>query len=122
VGARRFDVGERSNFTLAPMAEAALRQLVEWTPERIAASTAVMTRRIEEGALRIGLDPIVAGDRESHLIGVRLPGGAPGVLPEALAEAGVYVSVRGDAVRIAPHVYNTADDVDRLLEVLETAV
>jgi selenocysteine lyase/cysteine desulfurase len=121
VGARRYDVGERSNFTLAPMAEAALRQLVEWTPERIAATTAAMTGRIEEGALRIGLDPIAAGHREAHLIGVRLPGGAPGDLPEACAKAGVYVSVRGDSVRISPHVYNTTGDVDRLLEVLETA-
>jgi hypothetical protein len=29
-GARRFDVGQRSNFTLVPMAIAALRQLGEW--------------------------------------------------------------------------------------------
>jgi hypothetical protein len=29
-GARRFDVGQRSNFTLVPLAIAALRQLGEW--------------------------------------------------------------------------------------------
>jgi len=26
--------------------------------------------------------------------------------------------VRGDAIRVAPHVYNTIADIDRLLEVL----
>jgi len=35
-----------------------------------------------------------------------------------LAEQKVYVSVRGDSLRVSPHLYNTAADVDRLLEVL----
>lgn len=118
-GARRYDVGERSNFTLAPMAAAALRRLIDWTPEKIAATTAVLTGRIEEGAVRLGLQPIIAAHRESHLIGVRIPGGTPKDLAEAFGAAGVYVSVRGDSVRISPHVYNTIADVDRLLEVLE---
>jgi selenocysteine lyase/cysteine desulfurase len=30
----------------------------------------------------------------------------------------VFVSLRANAVRVAPHLYNDATDVDRLLEVL----
>ena len=121
-GARRFDVGERSNFTLTPMAIAALEQLLAWTPEAVAASVEPHTRRIEEATRAMGLDPVPAGDRESHLIGVRLPGGTPGGLAEALAAADVHVSIRGNSVRISPHVYNTDGDVDRLLDVLTATV
>jgi selenocysteine lyase/cysteine desulfurase len=35
-----------------------------------------------------------------------------------MADASVFVSVRGDAMRVSPHVYNDADDIDRLFEVL----
>ena len=57
-GARRFDVGERTNFELTPMAVAALGQLEEWRVERVADAldriTAEMARRAED----IGLDPL----------------------------------------------------------------
>jgi selenocysteine lyase/cysteine desulfurase len=39
-----------------------------------------------------------------------------------MASAGVHVSVRGDAVRVSPHVYNDASDIDRLVEVLRTSL
>jgi selenocysteine lyase/cysteine desulfurase len=117
-GARRFDVGERSNFTLTPMGIAALEQLAAWTPDAVAATIEPLTGRIEEGSRDLGLDPVPAASRESHLMGVRLPRGTPGGLADALAAADVHVSIRGDSVRISPHVYNTVEDVDRLLEVL----
>jgi selenocysteine lyase/cysteine desulfurase len=34
----------------------------------------------------------------------------------------VHVSVRGDAVRVSAHVFNTDDDVDRLLAALDGAL
>ena len=33
-GARRFDMGERSNFALLPAAERAMRQILEWKSQR----------------------------------------------------------------------------------------
>lgn len=117
-GARRYDVGERSNFALIPMATAALRMILGWGAEKVEATLSGLTGRIEQAARDAGLDPVPAADRRGHLIGVRLPGGAPSGLADRLREASVYVSVRGDAVRISPHVYNTTDDVDRLLDVL----
>jgi len=52
------------------------------------------------------------------MIGVRLPGGLPRGLPERLAEAKVHVSVRGDSIRVAPHLYNDDADVERFVDVL----
>ena len=37
-----------------------------------------------------------------------------------LAEDAIHVSARGDAVRVSAHAFNTADDVDRLLDSLGT--
>jgi selenocysteine lyase/cysteine desulfurase len=42
-------------------------------------------------------------------------------LAALLREAKVFVSIRGDCIRIAPHLYNDLDDIDRLFEVLQLA-
>jgi selenocysteine lyase/cysteine desulfurase len=34
----------------------------------------------------------------------------------------VYVSVRGDSLRVTPHLYNDDADVDRLIHALERAI
>ena len=47
-------------------------------------------------------------------MGVRFPEGVPPGLAGELADEGVYVSVRGDSIRISAHVFNTAADIDRL--------
>ena len=38
-----------------------------------------------------------------------------------LREAGFWVSLRDDGIRISPHVYNTPGDMDRLLELLASS-
>ena len=50
-------------------------------------------------------------------MGLRLPEGAdPRSLVTELASRSVYVSVRGNSVRVSAHMWNTQADVDRLLE------
>ncbi len=117
-GARRYDVGERSNFALMPMAVAALEQILAWGVENVAAAIERLTALVEAGAADLGLAPVAAAHRLGHLIGVRLPGGVPPGLANDLAAAGIYVSVRGDSIRVSPHVYNTPEEVDRLFAVL----
>lgn len=117
-GARRFDVGERSNFLLVPMAAAALHQLLAWGVESIQETLRELTRRAARGAEALGLEVAPEAHRAGHLVGLRRRGGyAPEVLAR-LAASQVYVSVRGDNLRVSPHLYNTAADVDRLLEAL----
>ncbi|HYZ93569.1 MAG TPA: aminotransferase class V-fold PLP-dependent enzyme [Actinomycetota bacterium] len=121
-GARRYDVGETSNFALLPVLRSALSQTLEWGIENIASYIAALGDRTAQAAESIGLGVAARHLRAPHLIGVRLGGADPGVVAKAMAEAGIYVSVRGDAVRVAPHVYNDADDVDRLFEVLRSTL
>ena len=121
-GARRYDVGERSNFALVPMALAALEQLLEWGVERIAAHCAGVTAEIAAQAEARGWRALPADQRVAHMTGVRVPGGLPAGLVGALAERKVHVSVRGDSIRVAPHLYNDLDDVASLFTALDALV
>lgn len=122
-GARRYDVGEVANFALVPTALAATRLVAAWGPSRVADHAAALSARVAGGAEALGLRVVPAPLRAPHLVGIRL---APTVDAEALAPAlaaeQVHVSVRGDAVRVSVHAFNTDTDVDRLLDVLGTAL
>ena len=117
-GARRFDMGEYPQFVLAPMAFAALSQLLDWGVARVQATLSRLTGLIAEEAEAMGCSVLPAKMRVGHMIGVRIPGGIPKMLAGRLAEERVFVSVRGDVLRIAPHVYNDESDAERLLAVL----
>ena len=122
-GAIRYDVGERSNFILLPMFEAGLEQVREWGPETVAAHTRALTNaavpRLRELGCRIEDERWRAG----HLLGVRLPAGVDlAQLGRSLAARQVSVSLRGGAIRVAPHLYNDAADLDALIDVLTGAV
>jgi len=121
-GARRFDMGEFSQFTLLPMSVAGLTQLLEWGVPNIAAGIGAITSRIAEGAATLGCGVPAVSDRVAHIVGVKLPRGLPRGLTERLAEARVYVSVRGDSIRVAPHLYNVPADADRFIEVLRSTL
>ena len=122
-GARRYDVGEVSNFALVPPALRAVEMITEWGPAAVARHAAPLIDRAATGAAAIGCTPVHDALRSPHLTGLRLP---PGVDPSAvagvLAKNDVHVSVRGDSVRVSVHAFNTADDIDRLLAALATAL
>jgi selenocysteine lyase/cysteine desulfurase len=121
-GARRFDMGEFSQFTLLPMSVAALTQVLEWGVPRIAAGIGALTSRIAVEAESLGCTVPPDTERVGHIVGVKLPRGLPRGLTERLAEARVYVSVRGDSIRVAPHLYNVPADADRFVEVLRATL
>jgi selenocysteine lyase/cysteine desulfurase len=120
-GARRYDVGERSNFVLLPMANEALRQILDWGVENVSETIGELTDLIEEEAKRRGIEAIPAKRRARHMIGLKLGFAAPEDLAARLTGERVFVSVRGESVRLSPHLYNTAEDVDRLFAVLAEA-
>lgn len=120
-GARRFDMGEFPQFVLVPMAIAALRQILSWNVEQIQAALAELTGKIAQTAAADGYRVLPPDERCGHMIGIRHPNGIPSDLARLLKEAKVFVSIRGDSIRIAPHLYNDLSDVDRLFEVLRVA-
>lgn len=121
-GARRFDVGERSNIALTPMVLAALEMILGWGVEAMEAYVSTLTEPLAEGASSLGLTISDQALRSPHLLGLRFPGAPPSSLASALAAEKIFVSVRGNAIRVAPHVYNHQDEVARFLDVLGQAV
>ena len=117
-GARRYDVGERSNFALLPMANEALRQILAWGVPDVAEALGGLTGLIEKEAGERGMEAVPEGRRAPHMIGLKLGPEAPEDLAVRLAEEQVFVSVRGRSLRISPHLYNTVGDVEKLFRSL----
>ncbi|THB64818.1 MAG: aminotransferase class V-fold PLP-dependent enzyme [Desulfovibrio sp.] len=118
-GARRFDVGEASNFFLTPVAKASLEQLLAWGTDNMSRHLGEITREIAARAQDMGLVAPPEHLRGPHMIGLQLPSGAPEDLPAYLAEKEVYVGVRGDKIRVAPHMHTTPQDLHRFFSALE---
>jgi selenocysteine lyase/cysteine desulfurase len=121
-GGARFDVGERSNFTNMPMLVAALEQILAWGPANVQAYCRELTGGLVSEARALGCAVEEEPWRGAHLFGIRTPPEIDATrLQRALAERRVSVSLRGDAVRVAPNVYNTREDVDALADALRAA-
>ncbi len=120
-GARRYDVGQRTKFELTPMAIAALEQIVEWRVERVAAALARRTAEIARSATELGLEPVPEDQRGPHLLGVRLPEALRERVLAELEDRSCFAAVRGDSLRISPHLHNTDEDVERLIDALTAA-
>ncbi|PCI32938.1 MAG: aminotransferase [Alphaproteobacteria bacterium] len=118
-GAGRFNMGERSNFMMTPIAIHGLESLNNWGVKAIAGYLSGLTDIIAERARGMGLKVADKCHRAPHLIGLNFAGGAPEGLTAALAERQIYVSVRGDSIRVSCHVYNDLQDVDKLFSALE---
>ena len=120
-GARRFDMGESPQFVLAPMAIAALQQVLAWSVERLQQTLSLLTAKVAQLAAGIDYAVLPPEQRSAHMIGIRHARGIPAGLPQLLHDANVFVSVRGDSIRIAPYLYNDAGDIERLFAVLRKA-
>lgn len=120
-GARRFDVGERTNFELIPMAIAALEQLHAWQIPRVAAELATLTARIAAKAEQLGLDSLFEDHRGPHMLGIQLPEPGRSAILSAMAAVNCFAAVRGESLRIAPHLHVNDDDLDRLTTALTSA-
>jgi selenocysteine lyase/cysteine desulfurase len=121
-GARRFDVGEVSNFAILPLAIAALEQTLQWGVDEVQATIKILTQRIATRARELGLRVAAEDRRAGHMIGLRLGDRDPLHLAASLKAERIHVSVRGTSIRVSPHVYNSDQDVDRFLQVLEAAL
>jgi selenocysteine lyase/cysteine desulfurase len=120
-GSRRFDMGEFPQFVLTPMAITALEQVLAWGVARIGRTLSRMTERAARRAALAGYSVPPRAERSAHMIGIRIEGGIPEETPATLRESGVFVGVRGDSIRISPHLYNDTGDIDRLFDILEGA-
>jgi selenocysteine lyase/cysteine desulfurase len=121
-GARRFDVGERSNFALLPGVIRALEQILDWGVPAIEATLAGKTAALAEQLGELGFTCPEEPWRAPHYLTARAPARPASDLLARLAARQIYVSQRGESLRITPHLYNDEHDAARLVEAVREAV
>jgi len=104
---------------LIAMLEAACRLALDWQPGRIRDYLLNIERKAVERLRELGCEVADEAERCANLFGVKLP---RDVTPEAcrrhFARKRIYVSVRGSAMCVSPHVYNDESDLVKLTDAL----
>ena len=116
--ARRFDMGEKSNPAQLLGASAAMQQILDWGVDNVAKTLRAKTDYIAENLNPNMIMPLGRERRAPHYLGLRFSGGVPNGLASELAQDKIYISVRGPAMRVTPHLYSTQTDIDRLISAL----
>lgn len=118
-GAVRFTMGEAANFINVAMGQVALDQLLAWGPAAVAAHTSYLVGGYWARFEALGYALPSSRFRVGHLFSLALPEGAdPVQLRADLQEARVAVSLRGEYIRVSPHVSSREEDLDALVGVL----
>lgn len=121
-GARRFDMSAKSSFSNVAAALAALELLAEWDIATIARTLAGTNTRIAAILEQHGFETVPTAVRAPHFQGARLTSGDPRQLAARLVEQGVYASVRGSHLRVAPHLYTDDQDLAKFDDALRRAL
>jgi selenocysteine lyase/cysteine desulfurase len=117
--ASRYEGGSQNMIGAAALS-ASLELLAQFGPaamgERIFQLTDEACQRLQQ------IGACVCSDRtDAHKSGIvvfDLPNRDPAALRQRCLDAGVVLSCRGGRLRISPHAYNNAEDLDRLIEAL----
>jgi len=114
--AGRFNVGEMSNFALTPMLIKSIEQLLAWNPKNIQQYCHEISKDAIKQLQDLGCYIEDEKYRGAHLFGIYLPKTVNlAKLKEEFIKNNIYVSYRGNAIRVSPNVYNTKDDFDKLI-------
>jgi selenocysteine lyase/cysteine desulfurase len=116
-GARRFDMGTPPILE-AYVARAGMAWLRETGLDAIEAWTSALGRRCVEGALERGMTVLGPHDAARRGPTTAIACDDSHVVENALRAQRIIASARGPAIRLAPHFYNTTDDVDTALDAL----
>ncbi len=122
-GSLRYEVGEHSNFILLPMFNAALKQILRWSPDEIQSYCTELISPVIPELMSLGYSIENEAYRVSHLFGIRIPKNVSNEdIQKQLKIHKVNVSMRGDAIRISPNVYNDQKDTGKLVRALKSAI
>ena len=115
--ASRYNVGEQSNFILLPMLLAGLNQIESWGVKNI---QDYCENLISEEIKKVNQKKYwieKENYRANHLFGIKQLDNKVNLI-EKLKSKKISVSIRGDKIRVSPHVYNDKREIKKLFECL----
>ena len=115
--ASRYNVGEQSNFILLPMLLAGLNQIESWGVKNI---QDYCKNLISEEIKKVNQKKYwieKENYRANHLFGIKQLDNKVNLI-EKLKSKKISVSIRGDKIRVSPHVYNDKREIKKLFECL----
>jgi len=118
-GSLRYEVGEHSNFIHVPMMIEAVKLINTWKPSNIQKYCKSITKDAVKELHNAGFWIEDEDSRGQHLFGIRLPEGMDldKIIPR-FKKKKVFVSFRGNAIRVAVNIFNTKSDIDKLVDLL----
>ena len=115
-GSLRYEVGESANFVLSPMLTEALKQVNAWGPANIQQYCGALIGPYLDELIGMGFQVESPEYRGNHLVGIRLPEHLSlEKVKEYFTANQVFLSYRGNSIRMAPNVYNSEKDMDALM-------
>ena len=113
--ANRYSTGEHASFIYIKMQIAALKQVLIWTPKAIQEYCKEVTSEAVNTLTENGCFVEDGDFRTHHLFGVALPEKLDiAKLKTQLIEAQIFISFRGNYIRLSCHLYNTKEDFKKL--------
>lgn len=121
-GARRFDAAGIAKSLLPRLAIPGLRQIHQWTPAFVQEQL-----RRRNTALAATFPPHFVCKPSpthgyTHILGIDLGGNDSAPIAESLGRRGIQASLRGNKLRVSSHLWNTAEDIALLRDVLRIAL
>lgn len=121
--ANRYSVGEHASFIHVKMQIEALKQIIEWTPKAVQKYCKEITLEAVLKLKEIGCDVLNADERAHHLFGVKLPEKLNvETLKLKLKEENIFISFRGEYIRLSCHLYNTKEDFEKLVNCIKSCL
>ncbi len=118
--AGRFNVGETSNFILMPMLKQSLIQVNNWLNSDLQSYSRELIKPLISYLQEMGVKFESDTYFSSHMFGLKLPKEVNSeLLKENLIKKNIYLSLRGNTIRVSIHVFNTNEDIEKLIEVIE---
>ena len=118
--AGRYNVGQTSNFILSPIMLEGLKQINKWGVENIYKYCSKLFDTLKINCQNIDVSFEHYDYFSPHLFSLGLPNTTnPKELKEKLDKNKVYVSLRGNNLRISLNVFNNIEDIEKLVEIIK---